>query len=140
MKDCSSSVAPIVKGDKLNLSQRSKNDFEMEEMKKIPYGSAIGSLIMLGRYQSNTGLDQWRDAKKMMRYLQCTKDYKLMFRRNDNMEVVGYSDSDFAGCVDSHKSTSGYVFLFASGAMSWRSTKQTLTTTFTMEADCCIHG
>jgi len=35
MKDCSTSVAPIVKGDKLNLSQCSKNDFEREHMKNI---------------------------------------------------------------------------------------------------------
>ena len=59
----------------------------------------------------------------------------LMYRRTDNLEVVGYSDSDFDGCVDSRKSTSGYVFMFASGAVSWRSNKQTLTATSTMEAE-----
>ncbi|KAL0428013.1 UNVERIFIED_CONTAM: Secreted RxLR effector protein [Sesamum latifolium] len=65
---------------------------------------------MLGRYQSNPGLDHWRAAKKVMRYLQWTKDYMLMYRRTKNLEVVGYSDSDFVGCVDSRKSTSGYIF------------------------------
>ena len=71
----------------------------------------------------------------MLRYLQDTKDYMLMYRRTDNLEVVGHSDSDFAGCVNSRKSTSGYVFMFTSGAMSWRSNKQNLTTTSTMEAE-----
>ena len=70
-----------------------------------------------------------------MRYLQETKDYMLMYRRIDNLEVIGYSDSDFAGCVDSRKSTSGYIFIFAGGAVSWRSAKQTLTATSTMEAE-----
>ena len=150
MKDCSPSVAPIVKGDKLNLSQCPKNDFEREQMKNIPYASAVGSLMyaqvctrpdiaysvgMLGRFQSNPGIDHWKAAKKVMRYLQGTKDYKLMFKRTDNLEVVGYSDSDFAGCTDSRKSTSGYVFMFAGGAVSWRSNKQTLTATSTMEAE-----
>ena len=51
------------------------------------------------------------------------------------MEVIGYSDSDFAGCVDSRKSTSGYVFIMAGGAVSWRSVKQSLTATSTMEAE-----
>lgn len=59
----------------------------------------------------------------------------LMYRRTDNLEVIGYSDSDFAGCVDSRKSTSGYIFMMAGGAVSWRSAKQTLIATSTMEAE-----
>ena len=150
MKDCSPSVAPIVKGDRFNLNQCPKNNFERESMKNIPYASVVGSLMyaqvctrpdiafivgMLGRYQSNPGMDHWRAAKKVMRYLQGTKDYMLMYRHTDNLDVIGYSDSDFAGCVDSRKSTSGYIFMMAGGAISWRSAKQTLTATSTMEAE-----
>nr|CAN69554.1 hypothetical protein VITISV_009019 [Vitis vinifera] len=116
MKNCSPSVSPIVKGDRFNLDQCPKNDLEREQMKNIPYASAVGSLI-------NPGNDHWKAAKKVMRYLQGTKDYKLMYRRTNNLEVVGYLDSDFAGCVDSHKSTSGYIFILAGGAISWRSVK-----------------
>ena len=90
---------------------------------------------MLGRYQSNPGLDHWKAAKKVMRYLQGTKDYMLTYRHSDHLEVVGYSDSDFAGCVDSRKSTSGYIFLLAQGAISWRSTKQDTVATSPMEAE-----
>ena len=56
-------------------------------------------------------------------------------RRTDNLEVIGYSDSDFAGCIDSRKSTSGYIFLMVGGAVSWRSAKQILTATSTMEVE-----
>ncbi|RVW87729.1 Retrovirus-related Pol polyprotein from transposon TNT 1-94 [Vitis vinifera] len=66
---------------------------------------------------SNPGLDRWRVAKKVMRYLQGTKDYKLMYRRTSNLEVVGYSDSDFDDCVDSRKSTSGYIFILVGGTI-----------------------
>jgi Reverse transcriptase (RNA-dependent DNA polymerase) len=150
MKDCSPSIAPIVKGDKFNLKQCPKNNLEREQMKNIPYASAVGSLMyaqvctrpdiafavgMLGRYQSDPGMDHWKAAKKVMRYLKGTRDYMLMYRRTENLEVVGYSDSDFAGCVDSRKSTSGYIFMFASGAVSWRSAKQTLVATSTTEAE-----
>ena len=45
MKNCLSSVAPILKGDKFDLNQCPKNDFEQEHMKNIPYASAIGSLM-----------------------------------------------------------------------------------------------
>ncbi|KAL0408429.1 UNVERIFIED_CONTAM: Retrovirus-related Pol polyprotein from transposon TNT 1-94 [Sesamum radiatum] len=41
MKDCSPSIAPIVKGDKLHLNQCPRNDLEREQMKDIPYASAI---------------------------------------------------------------------------------------------------
>ena len=80
-------------------------------------------------------MDHWRAVKKVMRYLQGIKYYKLMYIRTSNLEVVGYSDSDFVGCVDSHKSTSGYIFILVGEAVSWRSIKQTLTATSTMEAE-----
>ena len=47
----------------------------------------------------------------------------LMYRRIDNLEVIGYSDSDFVGFVDSRKSTSGYIFKLVDGVVSWRSAK-----------------
>ena len=59
----------------------------------------------------------------------------IMYRRTYSLEVISYSDTDFACCVDSRKSTSGYIFKLADGAMSWRSEKQTLTATSTMEAE-----
>ena len=69
-----------------------------------------------------------------------------MYKRSDNLEVIGYSYSDFVGCVDLQKSTSGYIFILAGGAISWRSVKQTLVSTSTMEAkfvscfEATLHG
>jgi hypothetical protein len=59
----------------------------------------------------------------------------LMYKMTDNLEVIGYSDADFAGCVDSQRSTSDYVFTLVSGAISWRSCKQTIMTSSTMYAE-----
>ena len=85
MKNCSPSVFPIVKGDRFNLDQCPKSDLEREQMKNIPYASTVGSLMyaqvcirpdiafavgILGRYQSNPGLDHWKAAKKEIRNLQ----------------------------------------------------------------------
>ena len=92
------------------------------------------SIGVLGRYQSNLGVDHWRAAKKVMRYLQGTKDYMLMYRRTNNLELIGYSNANFVGCVNSRKSTSCYIFKLADEVVSWRSAKQTLNTTSTMEA------
>ena len=47
----------------------------------------------------------------------------LTYRKSDHLEVIGYSDSDFAGCVDTRKSTFGYTLLLAKGAISWKNAK-----------------
>lgn len=59
----------------------------------------------------------------------------FMYKRSDNLELIGYSDSDFVGCVDSRKSIPGYIFILAGGAICWRSSKQIMTATSTMEAE-----
>ena len=104
MKDCSQSVVPILKGDRYNLNQCPNNDFE-EQMKNIPYASVVSSIMyvyvctrldiafvvsMLGRYQSNSSMDHWRAAKKVLRYFQGTKEYMLMYRQMNNLEIIGY--------------------------------------------------
>jgi len=119
-------------------------------MKTIPYASAVGSIMyaqvctrpdlafitgMLGRYQSNPGIDHWKTVKKALRYIQDTKDLMLTYKKSDNLEIVGYSDADFAECVDTKKSTSGYIFTLAGGAISWKSSKQTVTASSTMQAE-----
>ena len=81
MKNCSPSVAPIVKGDKFCHDECPRNNLELEQMKTNPYAYAVGSLMyaqvctrpdigfavgMLGRYQSNPGIDHRRASKKVM--------------------------------------------------------------------------
>ncbi|XP_062075084.1 secreted RxLR effector protein 161-like [Humulus lupulus] len=90
---------------------------------------------MLGRYLSNPGMDHWIAAKRVMRYLQRTKGYMLTYKKLDRLEVVGYSDSDFVGCQDSRKSTSGYIYMLAGGVISWKSANQTLVASSTMAAE-----
>ena len=90
---------------------------------------------VLGRHQSNPRVDHWKAPKKVMHFLQGTKHFILAYGRIGYLQVTGYSDADYAGYVDSRKSTSGYVFPLANGVVSWRSMKQTLTATSTMEAE-----
>ncbi|XP_048232895.1 secreted RxLR effector protein 161-like [Ricinus communis] len=127
-----------------------KNDLKRKEMDNIPYASVIDSLMyaqtctrldisfivgMLGRYQSNPGLDHWKAAKKVLRYLQGTKDHMLTLRRSNHLEVIRYSDSVYAGCVETRKSTFRYLFQLAGGTISWRSGKQYVIATSTIKAE-----
>ena len=49
--------------------------------------------------------------------------------------MIGYLDSNFVGCVDNRKSTFVYLFLLGEGAISWKSAKQSIITSSTMEAE-----
>ena len=79
-------------------------------MQRIPYASAIGSLMyaqvctrpniayivgLLGRYLSNPGKDHWIATKQVMRYLQRTKDYMLTYRKTDQLESLDILTSIF---------------------------------------------
>lgn len=70
-----------------------------------------------------------------MRYLKRTKGYMLTYQKSDSLEIIGYSDSDFAGCQDNKRSTSGYIYMLVGGVISWKSVKQTLVASSTMAAE-----
>ncbi|XP_062093925.1 secreted RxLR effector protein 161-like [Humulus lupulus] len=150
MKDCAQGDTHVAKGDKCSLNQCPRNEIERKEMQKIPYSSVVGSRMyaqvctrpylayivgMLGRYLSDPDMDHWKAAKRVMRYLQRTKDYMLTYRKSENLEIIGYSDSDLASCQDTKRSTSGYMYMFSGGVISWRSAKQSLIASSTMVAE-----
>ena len=66
--------------------------------------------------------------------MQEIKDLMLTYQRTNIFDVIRFCDADFVGCIDDKKSTTGYTFVMAGGAISWKSIKQTLTTSSTMEA------
>ncbi|XP_040864986.1 secreted RxLR effector protein 161-like [Glycine max] len=87
---------------------------------------------VLGRYLSNPGMQHWKEAKHLIRYLKRTKGYMLTYQKSKILEIIGYLDFDFAGCQDSKRSTSGYIFMLAGGTISWKSAKQILIASSTM--------
>ena len=110
---------------------------------KIPYSSVVGSIMyamvvtrpdlayvvgVVSLYMSNTGQKHWEVVKHILRYLGGTKDAWLTFGLNNSTEVEGYTNSDYAGNMDNQKSTSGYVFSYGGGAISWSSKLQECTT------------
>ena len=62
-------------------------------------------------------------------------NYGLRFSDCENDKIVGFADADWAGDVDSHCSTSGYVFQIGSSTVSWCSKKQATVAKSTTEAE-----
>ena len=122
---------------------------EEEDMRRVPYALAVGSLMyamlctrpdicyaigIVIHYQSNPGLAHWIVVKHILKYLRRTRNYMLIYSGAD-LNPIGYTDSDFMSDKDSRKSTSGSVFTLGGGAVVWRSVKQSSIADSTMEAE-----
>ena len=88
----------------------------------------------LSRFVSNPGDDHWKALERVMRYLKGTMDYGIHYTGYPSV-LEGYSDSNWISDADGIKVTSRYVFTFGSGAVSWKSCKQTILMRSTMEAE-----
>jgi transposase InsO family protein len=116
------------------------------------YQQAIGSMMyamlqtrpdiaftvsILSRFNANPSATHWRYALETIKYLAGTRTLGITYSRNDSgrLEIHAFSDSDHAGCRETLKSTTGYVFMMASGAVSWRSRRQAPRGLSSMEAE-----
>jgi len=149
--DCKPVSTPMEPGLHLTKSMGATTSEEIAEMKKIPYLNAVGALMylatttrpdisytvgVLARFNSNPGMSHWKAVKHLFRYLQGTKDKKLVYRPDDSQELfTSFTDADHGGCKDSGRSTGGYVIKFGSGAVSWSSKLQPLVALSTTEAE-----
>ena len=121
---------PFRHGIHLSKEQSPKTPEQKERMSRIPYASAVGSLMyamlctrpdicyavgVVSRYQSDPGEEHWIAVKHILKYLRRTRDYMLVYS-SGSLETIGFTDSDFQGDIDSRKSTSGYVFTLYGGA------------------------
>ncbi|MCO5590727.1 hypothetical protein L7F22_044702 [Adiantum nelumboides] len=132
---------------KLSKDDCPKSDTEKAEMAKMPYSSAVGNLMyamiitrldiafavgVVSRYMANPSKKHWDTVKHLLRYFKGTTNKCLCFG-NSEASIVGYTDADYVGCLDTWKSTSGYVLLFIGAIVSWRSILQTCTPSSTTE-------
>ena len=92
------------------------------------------AVSIMSRYQSNPGSEHWIVVKHILKYLNRTKHYFLVFGGED-LIVQGYTNSDFQSDIDDRKSIYGFVSTLGKGAISWRSCKQDITADSTTEAE-----
>ena len=122
------------------------------EIEVKPYQSAVGALMYpmlgtrpdmayamaaLGRHAANPGAEHQRALDRAFRYLHGTSDWELVFQRGrpGGGVLKGYVDADWASDVNDRKSTSGFVFVLAAGAICWSSKKQASVALSSTEAE-----
>jgi hypothetical protein len=92
---------------------------------------------VLSRYNHDPSNEHMVALKRMFRYLNCTKDWHLRFGGEGALRC--YVDSDYAGCPDDYKLTSGLVITFG-GLVDWGSRKQKSTAQSTTDAEYHAFG
>jgi hypothetical protein len=146
MTDCKPMGNPCDTNLKLTVCVEGEEDLTG----KVPYQQAIGALLFVAqatrpdiafavnnasRFNQKHNASHWAAVKRIFRYLKKTENYKLVFNGKIEGELKGYCDADFGSDVDSRKSMSGYVFLYANAAVSWRASKQQTVSLSSTEAE-----
>ena len=143
---------PLASHFKLNKDQSPKTEEERVKMDSKPYASGVGSLMyamvctrpdiayamsIVSRFIADPGEEHWNALKWIMRYIAGTLTLGLIYRckNRSDAEVNGFVDSDYAGCIDTRRSLTGYVFTIRGGCVSWKSNLQKVVALSSTEAE-----
>jgi hypothetical protein len=152
MKDAKLANTPMGTDGHLDLKKGGKS------VDQKAYRSMIGSLLylcasrldimlsvcMCARVQSNPKECHLVAVKRILRYLVSTPCFGIWYPKGSTFDLIGYSDSDCAGCKVDRKSTSGTCQFLGRSLVSWSSKKQTFVALSPAEAEyvaagqCCV--
>jgi anthranilate/para-aminobenzoate synthase component I len=79
-----------------------------------------------------------KTAKRILRFVKGTSSYGLFYSSSWNLEITGYSDSDWAGSLEDRKSTTGFAFFMGETTFTWTSKKQSIVALSTCEAEYIV--
>lgn len=142
MQDCKIMRTPLLPHGKDREENENKVDASV-------YRSLVGGLLYLtatrpdlmfsasylSRYLKEPNVDHLKEAKRVLRYIKGTTNMGLHFTAVENPQLIGYSDSDWGGCKEDLKSTTGYCFSIGSAIFSWQTSKQHTIAQSTAEAE-----
>ncbi|MCH82043.1 retrovirus-related pol polyprotein from transposon TNT 1-94, partial [Trifolium medium] len=89
----------------------------------------------LSQFLSAPTITHYETACRVVRYLKGTPGRGLFFPRSSTVQILGFTDADWANCVDTRRSTSGYCFFIGSSLISWRAKKQNTVSRSSSEAE-----
>ncbi|GKD86255.1 hypothetical protein Tco_1357409 [Tanacetum coccineum] len=136
MDNSKPSSVPTQEKPDYRKSQGAKTPSEVKRLQRVPYASAIRSII---RFQHNPSEVYLTAVKTILKYLRNTKDMVLVFGAKPEAEqkVSCYVDASFQTDKDDTKSQTGYVFVLNGRAVDQKSAKQELLLFYRSRVHCC---
>lgn len=89
----------------------------------------------LSQFMGNPTQMHLRAAMRVLHYLKSSPGTGLTFRRDSPIQILGFSDADWATCVDSRRSVTGYCFFLGNSLISWKTKKQNTVSRSSSEAE-----
>jgi hypothetical protein len=149
MSNCKPVSTPCDRSVILSKDMSPTTAEEQQSMKAVPYSSGVGSLMYimtatrpdiayavstLSAFMANPGQQHWKALKRVMRYLQDTRNHCLILC-GSSVELSGWCDADWANDKDTRRSVSGYIFSIGDGVISWQSKRQPTVAMSSTEAE-----
>lgn len=148
----------VLKEFKMDESHPVRNpmlrDNDYTKLKKnqteFPYKNVLGNLMwlaintrpdiafsvnFLARFQANPTEEHWIMLKRIMRYLNGTRNTGLIFDQKSANILDTYVDSSFMDDPKTKRSTSGYVIRYYGNVIAWKSRLQTSMSRSTTHAE-----
>ncbi|RDB23169.1 Retrovirus-related Pol polyprotein from transposon TNT 1-94 [Hypsizygus marmoreus] len=150
-KDAAPLSAPMEPGLKLRrVDQKLMSREDQMALAKLPYRSLVRCLLylaistrpdiahavqQLSQFLDSYSYAHWNAAIWVVRYLKGTRVLKLHLGGTNPIELLGFTDSDWANCLDTRRSVGGYVWCLGRGALSWHVQKQKTVAASSCEAE-----
>ncbi|KAG2788014.1 hypothetical protein PC129_g20739 [Phytophthora cactorum] len=110
---------------------------ERAEMQARPYRSLIGCLMyittctgpdiayvvtQLSRFLENPGLQHWKAAVRVLRYLKSTREHGIVYQRGSGeVTAQAYTDADWGSNIDDRRSVSGVTIMIGNAPVVFKS-------------------
>ena len=123
---------------------------EHQKLSKLPYQSLVGCLIYLAvrtQFDISYAVQQlsqffdcytythWNATIQVVCYLKGTQELKLTLSGETDLQLVGYTDSDWANCLDTRRSVGGFCFTLGASLISWNAKKQKMVASSSCEVE-----
>ena len=150
MQDCNPTNLPASPEIRLTKEMEATTKDDIEFMKDKNYRGLVGSLLYcnltrpdicyqlkeISKFLDRPGPKHYAYCKYLLRYLKGTKQLGIRFSGNKEPLILkGYVDADYAGDLDSRRSTTGMIFLLQNSPIVWKSQTQKCVALSTAEAE-----
>jgi hypothetical protein len=145
MSDCKPANTPMSTSEKLSVHEGGL----LGPSDATQYRSMVGALqyLTLTRPDISFAVNKvcqylhapttihWSAVKRILQYIKHTMKLGLKIGKMSSLLVSGFSDADWAGCIDDRRSTGGFAIFLGSNLVSWNARKQATVSRSSTEAE-----